>query len=298
MKGRSDCPHCQGAGVVLDPDPSVPARICACTATPQVEAAGLGIPNRYQAVAFEGFWDWWKVQHSKDQVRARLGEARELLNHPQTRHTLNEDLASKLQFVVEKCGPGEGGNWRDVKPAQEPQGYRSLFNWARHGRERIDLWWIDGAPGSGRSSLAAAALRSWSEHHGKGGRFISVRALGQELKDLYYDTRNFMDRDFLSERDRMAPLLTAPCLVLDDLDRLDSDIRVVRAVAQLLDHRYAEELPTLITASRWSESLLAGGAELFSLARLEDPSLNRRLAQARRVILRPTLDRLLEALQA
>jgi len=92
----------------------------------------------------------------------------------------------------------------------------------------------------------------------------------------------------------MAPLLRAPFLVLDDLDRVDSDIRVVRALAQLLDQRYADERPTLATASRWAETTLRGENSPF--ARLEDPSLLHRFSQARRVELRPILIRLMESL--
>jgi len=120
-----------------------------------------------------------------------------------------------------------------------------------------------------------------------------MRAFGQELKDVYYDVRSFRDVDFRSERDLVAPLLQADCVVLDDLDRLDPDLRVLRSVAQLLDHRYNEALPTLVTASQWVEALTA---ERFPLLRLEDPSLARRLAQAKRVVLRPTLMRLHERL--
>jgi hypothetical protein len=94
----------------------------------------------------------------------------------------------------------------------------------------------------------------------------------------------------------MTPLLEAPVLVLDDFDRMDSDIRVVRGMAQLLDHRYGEQLPTILTASRWAETLQAGDKEAYPLLRLDDPSLFRRLASAKRVVLRPTLERLLESL--
>jgi len=93
----------------------------------------------------------------------------------------------------------------------------------------------------------------------------------------------------------MAPLLAAPCLVLDDFDRMDADIRVVRALAQLLDHRYGEQLPTVITAARWAETLQAGDKETYPLLRLDDASLFRRLAASKRVELRPTLERLLES---
>jgi hypothetical protein len=83
--------------------------------------------------------------------------------------------------------------------------------------------------------------------------------------------------------------------VLDDFDRLDADIRVVRALAQLLDHRYSEELPTLITAGRWAEALAGTDKETYPLLRLEDSSLLRRLASSKRVVLRPTLLRLMES---
>ena len=91
-------------------------------------------------------------------------------------------------------------------------------------------------------------LRPGASAQRQPGLFVSVRTFSLELKDIYYDSRSFRNTDFLGERDRMAPLLAAPCLVLDDFDRMDADIRVVRALAQLLDHRYGEQLPTVITA--------------------------------------------------
>ena len=139
-------------------------------------------------------------------------------------------------------------------------------------------------------------LKAWCERNGQPGLFVSVRAFSLELKDIYYDNRSFRNTDFMGERDRMAPLQKAPCLVLDDFDRLDADIRVVRALAQLLDHRYSQELPTVITAGRWAESLQATDKETYPLLRLEDPSLFRRLAASKRVVLRPTLERLMESL--
>ena len=296
-KGRPGCPHCQGRGVVLDPNPAVPARVCECTQDTAADGATLGIPARYRGASFEGFWEWWKIQHPREKTIAGLETARQLLENDFSRDTLSEELRSKLDHILHKCGgkPGEAA-WKDLKPAQEPQGYRTLFNWARRDRNRVDLWWIDGPPGSGRSSLAAAALKACCAREGVGGLYVSVRTFSQELKDVYYDTRSFLNRDFQSERDRMEPLLKAPCLVLDDFDRMDSDIRVVRALAQLLDHRYAEERPTILTAARWAEVLQGTGPEVYPLLRLEDPNLMRRLSQARRVALQPILKRLLEAL--
>jgi DNA replication protein DnaC len=274
-----------------------PARPCSCAAPEAAQRLLSGIPHRYRDASLESFWEWWKIQHPRERIAADLAAAHQLLEHRETRETLPEDLRSKLDLIVHKCGPrpaGEGFGWRDLKPAQEPQGYRSLQAWAKQDRDPSDIWWIDGTPGSGRSTLAAAALRAWCERAGKPGLFVSVRAFSLELKDIYYDSRSYSNTDFLSERDRMAPLLKAPCLVLDDFDRMDADIRVVRALAQLLDHRYGEELPTLITAARWAQSLQASDKETYPLLRLDDASLFHRLASSKRVVLRPTLERLME----
>ena len=93
----------------------------------------------------------------------------------------------------------------------------------------------------------------------------------------------------------MAPLIATPCLVLDDFDRMDVDIRVVRSLVEVLDTRYAARRPTILTSARWLDALVEGtGPEAGPLKRLDDRSVLHRLAQARRVMLRPTLERLLQ----
>ncbi len=298
MKAQTGCPHCAGTGFVVDPDPSVPVRTCSCVLV-KVDAAAL--PARYREATLEGFWDWWKHQHPKEKILQAMKEALQLIENPFVAETLPDDLRKKLHTLVDGCGakllPGGEVSAKNLKAVQEPSGYTPLCAWVRFDRPIVDFWWLDGPPGSGRSTLAAAVLRAWSERSGKAGLFISVRAFSQELKDTYYDTRGWQNTEFQSERSRMAPLLKAPCLVLDDLDRVDSDIRVVRALAQLLDHRYSEQLPTVVTASRWAGTLQGLTPEQFPFLRLEDASLFHRFSDAQRVVLRPTLSRLLDALR-
>ncbi len=300
MSAQPGCPQCGGSGVLLDPDPMVAARPCPCT-----RAAGpvlaQGLPARYREASFESFWEWWKTQHPKERTASILAEALAEYEADALSHTMHEDLRNNLEFILHKCGaklqPSGEVFSKDLKPAQDPQGYRPYLAWAKHGREHADFWWLDGPPGSGRSSLAAAGLRAWCEQQGKAGLYVSVRALSQELKDTYYDSLSWKNTDFLSERERTAPLIAAPCLVLDDLDRLDTDIRVVRALAQVLDARYSDQLPTILTASRWTQALQSLPPEQYPFLRLEDPSLLKRLAQSRRVVLRPTLERLMDSLR-
>ena len=289
MKGKAGCAHCGGSGFLVDPDPRVPARACSCIHAREADAEQMGIPSRYRQASFETFWEWWKGQHPKAGVQEQVKRAEEALGLPVELGGPDEDLRGMLEHILHK-----GRAQNSLRPAQEPSGFSNLRSWATQGRPPAGLWWVDGLPGTGRSSLASAALRGWSTRAGKEGRYVSVRTLSQELKDTYYDVRSFQNLDFRSERDRIAPLMDAPCLVLDDLDRLDPDLRVARAVGQLLDHRHAHERPTIIVASRWVETLLA--TEGFALARLEDPSLPHRLAQAQRVEMRPTLCRILDRL--
>lgn len=296
MKGRADCPQCRGAGVVVDPDPLKPVAICPCTRELVAQERAGGIPGRYAAATFESFWEWWKLHHPRQGVVDALDRAKVLLESPLLRDTFPAELASKLDHIVHKCGrlAAEDGQpaWKTLRPAREPQGFQLLQSWTRNDRTAADLWWIDGPPGSGRSSLAAAALKAWCGRTGRPGHFASVRELSQRLKDVYYDVRSYQNVDFISERDLMAPLQAAPCLVLDDWDRMDSDIRVVRALAQLLDHRYSEARPTLLTAAKGAYTLQQ--LESYPPTRLDDTSLLHRLANAQRVELRPVLQRLLD----
>lgn len=292
LKGRPDCPRCQGQGLIFDPDPQKPVRVCGCTADVAPDAEALGLPARYREADFTRFWKWWNNAQASG-TRAlldRVPDLDEWLVRPEEEVgpiPAREDLIRLLQALRKR--PEHG-----IRPA----GSEALFQWAQNGKHRFrhgwELWWIHGPAQSGRSTLAAAALRAWTERTGRGGRFVSVRTLSQGIKDAYYDIRSFQNQAFQSVRDLIEPLQDPPLLVLDDWDRMDTDIRVAAALAQLLDHRYGEELPTILTAAWPPEAL--DRRENHPLARLEDGSLLERLRGAERVemvpALKPWIDRM------
>jgi hypothetical protein len=249
------------------------------------DAGSLGLPARYREADFTRFWKWWNNAQAHH-VRAlldRVPDLEDLVSRPPEQVGElegREELARLLQALRRK--PEHG-----IRPA----GAEGFASWATSGKHRFrhgwELWWLHGPAQSGRSTLAAAGLRAWSERTGKRGRYVSVRTLSQAIKDAYYDVRSFQNQGFQSVRDLVEPLQDQPLLVLDDWDRMDSDIRVAAALAQLLDHRYGEELPTVLTAAYPPEDLAR--RENHPLNRLEDGSLLERLRGAERVEMVPAL---------
>jgi len=285
VKGRPDCPRCQGQGLIFDPDPQKPVRVCGCTADVAPDAESLGLPARYREAEFARFWKWWN--------NAQASHARALLDRV-------PDLEELLARPAEEVGEVEGREdlsrllaalRKRPEHGIRPAGAEAFAQWAQNGKHKFrhgwELWWIHGPAQSGRSTLAAAALRAWTERTGRGGRFVSVRTLSQSLKDAYYDVRSFQNQAFQSVRDLIEPLQAQPLLVLDDWDRMDSDIRIAAALSQLLDHRYSEELPTVLTASYAPEAM--DRRDNHPLVRLEDTSLFERLRGAERVEMVPAL---------
>ncbi len=78
MRGRPDCPHCQGSGFLLDPDPMRPARICPCTKEARPELATLQLPARYRETTFAAFFKWWSKEYAPNQVTRILTGMEEL----------------------------------------------------------------------------------------------------------------------------------------------------------------------------------------------------------------------------
>ena len=332
MTSETSCQICGGLGVYLDPDPVKPARPCQCVSGYGLAQRMLdGIPSRYRNASINSFWELWQGHNPVSKIADAIGEAYEELmsykalsvgssieeaeangNDVYTRAVADDELVlaslnSQLELIIHKCGLisklGSHMCWRDLMPAQEPAGYRSILSWAKNEIRSSDFWWIHGKSPSGRSTLAAAILKTWCEHHGDSGLFVSVRSIGLGLKD----TRNFRDPDYRSELDRMEPLLNAPILVLDDFDCAEKGQRIAQYLAQLLDHRYNEELPTIFTASygvdtlaienKSNSNIVGDSKNCHPLVDLGDQVLLNRLYASKRVVLSPTITTLMSALK-
>ena len=292
MRPRPDCPHCKGRGVILDADPLKPARICACSGGGEAEAAQ--VPARYREASFTAFWKWWRDWggNQKDQglVNQALNHAADFQNrHPLAVEALEKGVIPPIQMEELK---------KLISQAQinhqhglRPRGAEDLHAWATKGRYRFrsgwEVWWIYGPPQSGKTSLACAAMKAWGEREGKPGRFASVRTLSQQIKNAYYDQRGWQNADFVSVRDLIEPLKAEPMLLLDEMDCLDGDMRVGAAMAELLTHRYHENLPTILTSIPDSKALEQREGSAFG--KLQDESLLMRLRGAERVEMVPAL---------
>lgn len=92
-----------------------------------------------------------------------------------------------------------------------------------------------GHSGSGKTSLAVAMLRAWSDHHGRAGVF----ALASDLATARSRSR------YGAEAPEVLAALSAPLLVLDDLGT-DKDVQT-SAVTEVIFHRDAHAKPTWIT---------------------------------------------------
>ena len=286
MSPRPDCPRCQGRGVVLDPDPLKPARLCDCGGGAP-EAGPAGLPARYREASFPAFWKWWRDWEG-NQKRQRLVMDR----LPELERLLGADPAlvgrleqrDRLEKLVHQAKA-------NIQHGLKPLGAEELQAWAAKGRHRFrggwEVFWIQGPPQSGKTTLACAAMKTYGERESKRGRFVSVRTLSQQVKNAYYDQRGWQNADFISVRDLIEPLKGEPVLLLDELDCLDGDLRVGAAFAELLTHRYHENLPTLLTANLGPQALEQREGSAF--ARLQDESLLRRLGEAERVEMVPAL---------
>jgi DNA replication protein DnaC len=125
-----------------------------------------------------------------------------------------------------------------------------------------------GGHGSGKTHLAAA-IANYRFDQGYPALFITVPDLLDHLRATYSPTST------VSYDKRFAEIRTAPFLVLDDFGIQSTTNWAKEKLYQLLNHRYAARLPTIITSSLELEEMKKQDSLLFS--RLIDDTRCRRM---------------------
>ena len=281
----------------------VPATPCSCL-QPEAEDRIQRLPKSYRTATLEIFLQWWNGHGERiAHVEAAIRNAYDTLHASHINLGIPESIQVLIQAVLDQCGveATEAGElaWETHDPALEPHNYRMLSNWALRGMRPMGnisahLIWICGEPISGKGFLASAAARAWCERERRTGLFISCRELRQDIRDIYNDILSFRNQDFVNERDLIEPLMEAPILVMDDIDLVGRDTRILGAVCQILDHRNKEELPTILTAGHVPEISIRRPDRLQVLQDIGESSLVARINMALRVELVPTLVKLVE----
>ena len=106
-------------------------------------------------------------------------------------------------------------------------------------------YWFVGAVGTGKTWLAVATLKKYILKGGK-GLFITVPDLLEEIR------RGYNDR---YQGDYLHKVCGVDLLVLDDLGVEKQTEWVIEKLYQIINHRYNEMKPTLVTSNLSVESV-------------------------------------------
>ena len=109
---------------------------------------------------------------------------------------------------------------------------------------------ITGRPGTGKTHLAAAAALAFI-------RAQSVGAVFRRTVDMLAEIRATFDRDSdISEEDALARFRCAELLVMDDLGKEGGSAFTASMLFRILDDRYAELRPVIVTSNYCDEELV------------------------------------------
>lgn len=141
-----------------------------------------------------------------------------------------------------------------ITRAMEAAGVPKMYMGAEARPELVKGLYLYGKSGRGKTHMACGAIRAFVESHVReaapdfwlylGGRamFVDAPSWFQELKSTY-DTKG------VSELDVMDRYATCGLLVLDDLGKGEKTAWVADRLYTLLNRRYNEQLPTIITSN-------------------------------------------------
>ena len=135
--------------------------------------------------------------------------------------------------------------------AGEPVTYEQIGGDSIYGNEPCHSLVFFGPPGTGKTSLASAAIRARMMRTGQAGLIAEYFRLVETIQDQYGEREN-------RSHDMIEVLTTIPLLMLDDLGDEDLGRRTGayaetddrrRIVYRVIDARYVDRLPTLITTN-------------------------------------------------
>lgn len=155
-------------------------------------------------------------------------------------------------------GPLERMTFESMEPAGrdgfvDPPTFRRARDAAqRYSHDPMGWLVINGPSGTGKTHIAAAIANRLVEE-GRPVKFVSVPDLLDHMRaTLDRDTNDLDGDDF---EDLFSHIIEAPMLVLDDLGVQSPTRWAEEKIDQVLSHRYARRLPTVITTSLTIEQL-------------------------------------------
>lgn len=109
--------------------------------------------------------------------------------------------------------------------------------------------YVQGTVGNGKTWLAAGIARAWAETHTKALRFVGCTAMLCEIRST------FSSRD--SEAEVTGRYERSPLLVIDDMGKEAPSPWTLSKLFEIVDYRYSEMLPTVVT-SQYTMAALVG----------------------------------------